>query len=68
MTFTLTIELGNGKNAKMRTPRHLADALSDAARNVLQQSSPHTGRDIDVPFGRVILDGNGNSVGQWEVK
>lgn len=61
MTFTLTIELGNDA---MRTKFDLCKALNAVGHRII-----NTGNGLFVKAdGAKILDANGNSVGQWEVK
>lgn len=60
MTFTLTIELGNDA---MRSTRDIARTL----REVADRISPNW-RITPQAESHKIMDANGNSVGQWEVK
>jgi hypothetical protein len=56
MTFRLNIEIGN---ETMSEPQHVAAALEDAARRVERGEL--------VPGWAPISDGNGNTVGRFEV-
>lgn len=58
MTFTLKIKLGNDA---MQTGLDVADALTRIARRIESDDelAPDCGK---------VMDTNGNSVGNWEVK
>lgn len=60
MTFTLTIELGNDA---MQDGSDIAGAL----RKVAGKLAGCSARDLVGNSGK-IMDVNGNSVGEWEVK
>ncbi len=62
MTFTLTIELGNDA---MRTCGDLARAVSAVGHKILVNSG---GTQTPLADGGKIMDANGNSVGNWEVR
>jgi hypothetical protein len=56
MTFQLIIRIGN---EAMSEPQHVAAALEDAARRIERGEL--------VPGWAPIIDGNGNTVGRFEV-
>ncbi len=58
--FTLTIELGN---AAMQSPMDIAAALRKLA---VRLSREYNG--LNLPDSGKIMDLNGNSVGNWEVR
>ncbi len=66
MTFTLTIELGNDA---MQDSADIRSALAEVRRQLLEAKHwIHVSKGVFAADGAKILDANGNSVGQWEVK
>jgi hypothetical protein len=58
--FTLNIELGN---EAMQTGLDVAEALKKVAKKIYMFG----GEDELIGCGGKIMDGNGNSVGSWQV-
>ena len=58
MTFTLKIRLGN---SAMSTWVDIANAVRSVADDIPQCDEPAT------KYGAVVMDDNGNRVGEWSV-
>jgi hypothetical protein len=62
MKFILEIQLGNERMSEFE---HIADALQTAAARILVEDA---GTDLYPQKGFTVRDGNGNTVGFWDIK